>query len=112
MHNDWQEQAKCKEVKDTVNFFPDPSDKEGIKAAKSVCQECPVRQQCHVFASLHENTVGVFGGEFFELKEESNVQTITLTATDEFVATNDSEKIKTAFHKELEIALRDLLGEL
>lgn len=72
---DWREDAACNNLNTPVNFFPDPENKTDIELAKSVCAGCPVRQQCHNFASAFPDTVGVFGGEFFELKAEDETGT-------------------------------------
>lgn len=70
MQYDWREDAACHNLETPVNFFPDPLDAKAVGEAVAVCEGCPVRQQCHNFASAFPDTVGVFGGELFELKEE------------------------------------------
>lgn len=50
---------------DTETFFPDDSDRLGIKAAKSVCVGCPVIDDCLELAMERESGAlrhGVFGG--------------------------------------------------
>lgn len=76
---DWREDAACNNLNTPVNFFPHADDAVAIAQAKSVCEECPVRQQCHIMAVAFPNTVGVFGGEFFELKEEDETGIVEAT---------------------------------
>ena len=56
----WQDDALCAQV-DPELFFPEQGGKS--KAAKKVCAQCPVRDQCLDYA-LTEGIVefGVFGG--------------------------------------------------
>ena len=43
-------------------FFPLPSDRTGIAAAKAICAECPVRTQCLMQALEYGDGHGIFGG--------------------------------------------------
>ncbi len=43
-----------------VNFFPDRG--ERTSAAKAVCAECSVRDECLAFALEHPDLTGIWGG--------------------------------------------------
>jgi len=43
-------------------FFPHPEDKAGIEAAKEVCWECSLREECLELAMSHNEPLGVWGG--------------------------------------------------
>lgn len=66
----WRDTAACRGL-DTDIFFPDPDDEAAVRAATDVCDSCPVRFDCLLFAQGQDNSVGVWGGELFELKPES-----------------------------------------
>jgi WhiB family redox-sensing transcriptional regulator len=55
----WREQAACRGL-DTSIFFP-PSDLEA-GAAKAICAQCPVREQCLEWAIASRQEEGIWGG--------------------------------------------------
>ena len=56
---DWRVQALCAQT-DPEAFFPEKG--ESPRAAKKVCQACPVRAQCLQFALDHNQRYGIWGG--------------------------------------------------
>ena len=60
---DWMEHAAC--LGHPVEmFFPEPGDSQTvIKAAKRICGQCPVRQQCLDYAYTFESIPGIWGGK-------------------------------------------------
>lgn len=56
---DWRAQALCAQT-DPEAFFPEKG--ESPRAAKKVCQACPVRLQCLQFAVDHNQRFGIWGG--------------------------------------------------
>ena len=62
----WQRQALCGGV-DTALFFPVdeeclPERQHRERVAKAICAACPVRQPCAVYALVHRELHGVWGG--------------------------------------------------
>lgn len=43
-------------------MFPEDGDEVGVKAAKRICRECPVRTQCLTDALSRKEKYGVWGG--------------------------------------------------
>lgn len=43
-------------------FFPDPSDRRGIEAAKAYCRRCPLTEQCLTESLELDARYGVWGG--------------------------------------------------
>jgi WhiB family redox-sensing transcriptional regulator len=58
-HEDWVEQANCKQT-DPDAFFPE----QGMNAgwAKRVCGECPVQAECLAYALNRPEHHGIWGG--------------------------------------------------
>ena len=58
------EGAPCQDNVDPEIFFPDPTDREGIKIAKDLCGSCnqEVRVKCLTFAIENKINYGVWGG--------------------------------------------------
>ena len=60
----WQSDAACRDA-DPELFFPaaeyGPAHREQVQAAKAVCADCPVREECLIFA-LEALAHGVAGG--------------------------------------------------
>lgn len=61
MADDWRKRAACV-GKDPEIWFPDPSDREGIRKAVDVCAGCPVRAECANLAVANGEEVGVWAG--------------------------------------------------
>lgn len=63
---DWQLRARCRGVDSDVFFHPagerEPSRSERVAAARAVCAQCPVRDQCAEFALQTKEPYGVWGG--------------------------------------------------
>jgi WhiB family transcriptional regulator, redox-sensing transcriptional regulator len=55
----WADYAICQET-DPELFFPEKG--ESTRAAKRICQDCPVRLECLDYALEHEERFGIFGG--------------------------------------------------
>lgn len=62
---DWSSKAECK-GKDVEHFFSDIGTKKGmvmmVRAAKSVCQSCAVRQECLEYSIENNEEFGIWGG--------------------------------------------------
>ncbi|MGJ7905498.1 WhiB family transcriptional regulator [Actinopolyspora sp. H202] len=65
-HWNWQLHASCRGADPNIFFAPDGetrSDRERRqRIAKSICQDCPVRQLCLNHAQAVGETYGVWGG--------------------------------------------------
>lgn len=65
LEKDWLDEALCKGV-DVEVFYPEADDTEGIAFAKSICANCPVREECLDAATRREELKrdihGVVGG--------------------------------------------------
>lgn len=57
----WRDDAACRERPD-VDFFPFPEDVHAIGRAKEVCANCPVVEECLVYAIRTRQGDGVWGG--------------------------------------------------
>lgn len=55
----WQALARCAEV-DPEIFFPERGGSS--KAARAVCNECCVRQECLLYALNNREQFGIWGG--------------------------------------------------
>ncbi|GAB3297203.1 WhiB family transcriptional regulator [Epidermidibacterium keratini] len=53
----------CRQEDSDLWFADSPA---GLEAAKALCAECPVRQQCLASALERREPWGVWGGEIFE----------------------------------------------
>lgn len=58
---DWSDWAACRS-EDPELFFPHPTDEATAMAAKSVCQVCPVMDECLSWALATRQEFGVWGG--------------------------------------------------
>jgi WhiB family redox-sensing transcriptional regulator len=59
-----QDLASCNIVSDPDLFFPDPTDREGIALAKSICDGCPLAFDC-LETAMADTTLrkwGIWGG--------------------------------------------------
>ncbi|MEO8322540.1 MAG: WhiB family transcriptional regulator [Actinomycetota bacterium] len=56
---DWQERARCHEVEPEI-FFPERGGSS--KAARSVCSQCKVREECLEYALNNKEQFGIWGG--------------------------------------------------
>ena len=59
---DWMKEAACSELDDPDVMFPGPGDVEGVRRAKAICAECPVRESCLKLSVENGETHGVWGG--------------------------------------------------
>lgn len=57
---DWQENAGCKGADYSI-FFSTPGKTKQIRQALSLCETCPVRENCYEHALVHE-AYGIWGG--------------------------------------------------
>jgi WhiB family redox-sensing transcriptional regulator len=55
----WQAMARCVEA-DPEIFFPERGGSS--KAARAVCSECTVRQECLLYALANREQFGIWGG--------------------------------------------------
>ncbi|MEC3996102.1 WhiB family transcriptional regulator [Actinacidiphila sp. DG2A-62] len=62
----WQNRAACRPTEhhpvDPELFFPDPEEMDKIRAAKALCNQCPVRRTCLDAALENTDTHGIRGG--------------------------------------------------
>ncbi|WP_320443198.1 WhiB family transcriptional regulator [Rhodococcus opacus] len=63
---DWQLRARCRNM-DTNTFFHRDGDGRGERvrreaAAKSICAQCPVIEECRRYALSANETFGIWGG--------------------------------------------------
>lgn len=56
---DWQVNAACNDVEPEI-FFPERGGSS--KAARAVCNECSVRDQCLEYALNNKEQFGIWGG--------------------------------------------------
>ena len=56
---DWTDDAACR-GHDTDLWFA--TDLAGVTAAVAICQECPVRRDCHAWADANDEAHGIWGG--------------------------------------------------
>jgi WhiB family redox-sensing transcriptional regulator len=56
---DWEEQARCREI-GTEAFFPEKGEPNGH--AKAVCRSCEVRTACLAAALERDERFGIWGG--------------------------------------------------
>ena len=70
---DWQQDASCLTTDPEVFFNP-----ETVQLAKSICEDCPVKQLCLQHAFEIEASEGVFGGftakERIQLKKKLTIR--------------------------------------
>lgn len=59
---EWMEQGRCVEVEPELFFPPKGANGQIIRAAKRVCEGCPVRQQCLEYALRNRERFGIWGG--------------------------------------------------
>jgi hypothetical protein len=59
----WQTDSLCRGSDTPEIFFPSPGDTEALKAAKATCGQCPVVQQCLVYALDNNERYGIWGGK-------------------------------------------------
>ena len=59
----YQEGAACKGIDNPEIFFPSPGDTEALKAAKALCSDCPVVQDCLEYALNNNERYGIWGGK-------------------------------------------------
>ncbi|WP_197023594.1 WhiB family transcriptional regulator [Rhodococcus sp. UNC363MFTsu5.1] len=58
----WRAGAKCAQS-EPDEFFPDRCRPENVRAAKEVCQRCPVAAECLEYALGAAEPFGVWGGK-------------------------------------------------
>lgn len=60
---EWQVESACRSVPNPEIFFPSPGDTEALRAAKAMCGECPVIQECLEYALGNNERYGIWGGK-------------------------------------------------
>lgn len=58
---DWRDRAACRGV-DPELFFPHRGENDALAAAKAICAECRVRDDCLEEAMADRTLMGVWGG--------------------------------------------------
>lgn len=63
----WMEQAKCAQLSQSaIDQLFWPPERKGYRRdftrAKAICEACPVRVHCYMFAVAHKIPYGVWGG--------------------------------------------------
>ena len=58
---EWMALANCRGL-DPALFHPERGDRASVDAAKSVCAQCAVREECLQFAIDTDQTLGIWGG--------------------------------------------------
>lgn len=66
----WHDNAACRGLAAEIFF---PQDEEGVDAARSVCGECPVREDCLEYSLAVREKDGVWGG-FTERERRSLIR--------------------------------------
>jgi WhiB family redox-sensing transcriptional regulator len=61
MNHAWQSAAACRGL-DPLIFYPLTDEDEDAAPAKSVCNECPVREPCLEYALGRREKDGIWGG--------------------------------------------------
>ena len=64
----WVRKAACRE-KDTSMFFPGRGDSQSMNAARKVCADCPVIDDCLAYAIRTDQEFGVWGGKSIRERE-------------------------------------------
>jgi len=58
---EWMQAGACRDM-DTEVFFPANGDIAGVRAAKAICDGCPVKAECLDYAMASGEDFGIFGG--------------------------------------------------
>lgn len=58
---DWMASALCAQT-DPEMFFPEPGRHSTSKAAKAICDRCPVKAECRQYAADTREPYGIWGG--------------------------------------------------
>lgn len=72
----WADQARCNDHP-RVSWFPDHHDTAAIRAAKRICEACPVRQQCLEHALRVGERWGIWGGLTTDERHRDRTQLLT-----------------------------------
>lgn len=56
----WMEQSNCKDVADPDIFFPERG--RNGRAARAICADCPVKEECRDYAVEMGEDFGIWGG--------------------------------------------------
>lgn len=67
----WRDGAACASRPD-LDFFPAPDDTQRIALAKAVCSDCPVQEDCLIFAVETNQPDGIWGG--YTAKERISIR--------------------------------------
>jgi len=62
----WRDAALCNDKLGSMAMLFFSNHPDDIAAAKAVCQECPVQQDCLEFAISNQESCGVWGGELID----------------------------------------------
>lgn len=61
----WRQDANCRDTHPDL-FFSEPSDLDGLRQAKAVCEACTVSEQCLEYALTNGEKHGIWGGLKYE----------------------------------------------
>ena len=59
---EWRELAACSGREDMLFFPPNEAEVHFVRAAKAVCEGCPVQADCLAYAIETSQTEGIWGG--------------------------------------------------
>jgi WhiB family redox-sensing transcriptional regulator len=59
----YQKDAACRDISNPEIFFPSAGDTESLKAAKALCNICPVIAECLEYALGNNERYGIWGGK-------------------------------------------------
>lgn len=62
LSQEWREFAACSDRTDDLFFPSNESDISMVRAAKAVCQSCPVQEDCLQYSLDTGQTEGIWGG--------------------------------------------------
>lgn len=65
--NSWSLRAKCRGKIDDVLFFPEG--RGGVEEGKKACTDCPVINQCRLYAVVHQ-VAGIWGGTCYSERKK------------------------------------------
>lgn len=58
---EWMKKSVCTDI-DPELFYPTMGDSTTSRAAKRICQDCPVRDECLALAVKNREMFGIWGG--------------------------------------------------
>jgi WhiB family redox-sensing transcriptional regulator len=71
----FQGQPLCAET-DPDLFFPEKHDAHSSRAARAICQNCPMRDECLTIALQNHEQFGVWGGQSLKERRRGTAQRV------------------------------------